>query len=123
MSSEPNLKELYDAISQAIDVAKVKADNALESGNISQSEWQEAKDKWGKLKTTQLEIKGIMINQELQQTLLNNNLDSPKSKIEQATNSLNKSAGKLDDYNDFLSEINNALKIISSTIKAISPLV
>ncbi|MBN3921910.1 hypothetical protein [Nostoc sp. NMS4] len=123
MSNEQNLKDIYDAINQAIDVAEVKADNALKSGNISQSEWQEAKDQWGKLKTTQLEIQGIMINKELQQTLLNNNLDSPRSKIEQATNSLNKSAGKIDDFNNFLSEIDKALKLAGSTIKFIAPLV
>ncbi|WP_017742764.1 hypothetical protein [Scytonema hofmannii] len=35
----------------------------------------------------------------------------------------NESAGKIDDFNNFLSDINNALKIVGSTIKAISPLI
>ncbi|MEI2582029.1 hypothetical protein [Scytonema sp. PRP1] len=50
-------------------------------------------------------------------------MSRPRSKIEQATNRLNKSAGKIDDFNSFLSEIDKALKIVGSTIKAISPLI
>ncbi|WP_414584018.1 hypothetical protein [Scytonema sp. PCC 10023] len=60
-----------------------------------------------------------MIDEELKKKLLNNNLDSPRSKIEQATNSLNKSAGKIDYFNKYLSKINNPLKIVGSTIKFI----
>jgi hypothetical protein len=123
MSNEQNLKDIYEAITQAINVAKQKANEALDSKQISESEWQQQKDKWGKLEITQVEIKGIMMNAELKTELLNNNVNSPISKIEKATNRLEKSAGKIDDFNNFLSDIDNALKIAASTIKAISPLI
>jgi glutathionylspermidine synthase len=123
MANEQKLEDIYEAVTKAIDVARVKADNALNSGKISESEWQEAKDKWGRLEITQLEIKGIMIDEELKKKLLKNNPDSPISKIEQATNRLDKSAGKINDFNNFLSEIDKALKIVGSTIKFISPLI
>jgi glutathionylspermidine synthase len=122
MSNEPKLEEIHEAITKAIDVARVKADNALNSGEIAESEWLKAKNKWGKLEITQLEIKAIIIDEKLKTKLLNNNLDSPLSKIEQATNRLENSAGKIDDFNSFLSEIDKALKLVGSTIKFISPL-
>ncbi|MEH2008514.1 hypothetical protein [Nostoc sp.] len=123
MANKQNLEKIYEAINKAIDVATVKADDALKSGKISESEWQTAKDKWGKLEIKQSEINGIIIDKEFHKKLLNNNLESRISKIEQATNSLNKSAGKIDDFNNFFSQIENALQIVSSTIKAISPIV
>ncbi|MEH1901585.1 MAG: hypothetical protein V7L04_09255 [Nostoc sp.] len=123
MANKQNLEKIHEAINKAIDVATVKAEDALKSGKISESEWQKAKDKWGKLEIKQSEINGIIIDKEFHKKLLNNNLESRISKIEQATNSLNKSAGKIDDFNNCFSEIENALQIASGTIKAISPIV
>ncbi|MDZ8260744.1 hypothetical protein [Nostoc sp. ChiQUE01b] len=123
MANEQNLEEIHAALTQAIDVAEAKANNALKFGKISESEWLEAKDKWGRLETVKSQINGLITDKKIQMTLLNNNPDSSISKIEQATNSLNKSAGKLDDFNNFLSQINNALTIAGITIKAISSLI
>ncbi len=123
MLNEQDLEEIHEAITKAIDIARVKADNALKSGKFSESEWQEVKDKWGGWEITQLEIKDIMIDEELNLKLLDNNPDSPLSKIEQATNRLDKSAGNIDDFNNFISEIDRALKNVGSIIKSIAPFI
>lgn len=122
MANKQNLEEISQTVTKAIDVAKEKANNALESGIISDSEWQKAKDEWGKWETIESEINGNIFNEKLN-NILNNDLNSHRSQIEQATNRLNKSAGKIEDFNNFLSAINNGLKLVVSTIKPFSPIV
>ncbi|MBH8577984.1 hypothetical protein I8752_34555 [Nostocaceae cyanobacterium CENA369] len=122
MDNQQNLEEMLQALTKAIDVAKEKANNALESRMINDSEWQKAKDEWGKWETIESEINESISNEKIK-NILNNDLNSPRFQIEQATNHLNKSAGNIEDLNDFFSEINNGLKLVVSTIKLFSPIV
>jgi hypothetical protein len=122
MDNKQNLEEILQALTQAINVAKEKANNALESRIITDSEWQKAKDEWGKWETIESEINESISNEKIN-NILNNDLNSPHFQIEQATNHLNKSAGNIEDLNNFFSEINNGLKLVVSTIKLFSPIV
>ncbi|WP_448265558.1 hypothetical protein [Nostoc sp. DSM 114159] len=122
MANNQNLEKIRQTLTEAINTAKKKANNAFESGIIDDSKLQKAKDEWGKWETIESYISGMISDEQLNK-ILKNDPNSLRSQIEQATNRLNKSAGKIEDLNNFFSEINSALKIVSSTMKAILPIV
>ncbi|MDZ8225113.1 hypothetical protein [Nostoc sp. ChiVER01] len=121
MANNQNLQEIRQTLTKAINAAKKQADNALKSGIIDDSKWQKAKDEWGEWETIESYISGMISDEQLNK-ILKNDPNSLRSQIEQATNRLNKSAGKIEDLNNFFSEINSALKFFSN-INAILPIV
>ncbi|MBO3459866.1 hypothetical protein G7B40_030320 [Aetokthonos hydrillicola Thurmond2011] len=118
MANNQNLKNILNPVDEAITRAKESPYYV----NLNNSELQKANDKLEELERIKSKIMGKIFEQEIQEKLLNQDPDSPRSQIEQATDRLNKSAGKIEDFDNFLSDIDKALNIVSSIIKAISPI-
>lgn len=113
-----NLKKIRAALTNAINVVRTEANAAFDSREISDSEWQQAKDKWGELETDESELQGLINELELE-FILDTDVNSPRSRILQATNRLENAARNIDEFGSFLSEIANVINIFASTVKAI----
>ncbi len=114
-----NLKKIHQELTAAIDVAKTEANKAFESRKISDQEFLQAKDEWGKLEVQESKLRGLIMAKELDFILNINEEDSPSSRILQATNRLRSSARDLDNFGSFLSAIADVIKIAGSVITAI----
>ncbi len=114
-----NLKIIRQDLGDAIDVIRNKALEAYESRKISRSNLLKAKNEWGKLENSYIELAGLIMNKELD-FILDTDVESPHSRIIQATNSLENAAQRIDNFASFLSEIGRVLGIFTSITKAIS---
>ena len=114
-----NLKKSRQALTEAINVVRKKANDAFDARKISDSKWQQIKDKWGELETKESELQGLLNQLELD-FLLNTNVESPRSRILQATNRLENAARNIDEFGSFLSEIANVINIFTNIVQAIT---
>jgi hypothetical protein len=107
-------------LSSTIEVVKKEAGKARDfhPPKISDQQFQQAQVEWGKLETQESTLQGLIMTLELD-FLLDTNVDSPKSRIMQATNSLKTAAQRIDNFRSFLSEIGKVVGIFASTINAI----
>jgi hypothetical protein len=113
-----NLKRIRAELTNTINLVRTEANNAFDARKISDSEWQQAKDEWGKLETQESELQGLINSLELE-FILDTNVESPRSRILQATNRLEAAARNIDEFGSFLSEIAKVIDIFASTITAI----
>lgn len=113
-----NLKRIRAELTSTINVVRTEANNAFDTREISDSQWQQAKDEWGKLEILEIELQGLINHLELG-FILNTNVESPRSRILQATNRLEAAARNIDEFGSFSSEIAKVINIFASTITAI----
>ncbi|MBE8998812.1 hypothetical protein IQ274_11435 [Nostoc sp. LEGE 12447] len=124
MTTELNidhLKEIHDQLTNTIKFLSEEAGKARDDGRIDSTKFIQAKDKWGKLETKAIELQGLIDGVKLG-SILNNDVNSSYSQILKATNSLQEAAKKIENFEDFLSEIAKVIDIVTSTIKAIKPM-
>ncbi|KST69010.1 hypothetical protein [Mastigocoleus testarum] len=112
-----DLKKIRQELTKLINIIRAEVSDAFDMGEISTQQWLRARDKWGDLETIELELQGYIDYIELD-FILNTNVDSPYSRILQATNSLKNSARNIDNFNNFLSDVTEVLNIFTSTVRA-----
>ena len=112
-----NLKKIRQALTKAINVVREEVNDAFDLGEISVQEWQQAKDGWGKLETIESKIQALINGKELD-FILDTNIESPRSRILQATNKLENAAQNIDNFGKLLSEIANIFNILTNIINA-----
>jgi hypothetical protein len=113
-----DLKKMRQELFNTIEFVKNEAGNARDNGKINDQQFQQAQVEWGKLETKELELQGLIMALQLD-FLLNTNVDSPRSRIIQATERLKTAAQNIEIFGNFLSEIAKVIDIFADTIKAI----
>ena len=113
-----DLKKIRQELEKLINTIREEVSDAFDMGEISTQQFLRAKDKWGDLETIELELQGYIDHKELD-FILNTNVDSPYSRILQATNRLKNSARNIDNFNNFLSDVTEVLNIFTSTVQAV----
>lgn len=115
-----DLQKMREELSNTIEFIRKEAGKArdFDPPKISDRQWQQAKDEWGELETKELELQGEIDKLKLD-FLLNTNVDSPRSRIIQATERLKTAAQHIEIFGAFLSEIGKVIGIFADTIKAI----
>ena len=107
------LKKIRQELTNTIEVVSTKAGEARDANKIDDRQWQEARDEWGKLETQESALQALIDKLKLD-FILDSKVD-----ILQATEKLNKAAQKIDNFDNFLSEIGKVGGIVASTITAI----
>lgn len=113
-----DLKKICQELTKLINTIREEVSDAFDMGEISTQQFLRAKDKWGDLETIELELQGYIDHTELD-FILNTNVDSPYSRILQATNRLKNSARNINNFNNFLSDVTEVLNIFTSTVQAV----
>ena len=113
-----DLKKICQELTKLINTIREEVSDAFDMGEISTQQFLRAKDKWGDLETIELELQGYIDHTELD-FILNTNVDSPYSRILQATNRLKNSARNINNFNNFLSDVTEVLNIFTSTVQTV----
>ena len=113
-----DLKNCRKKLSDLINEIRSKAFDALDDRKISSSEFQDARDNWQMLQIQESRLMGQIMSLELN-FLLDTNVDTPLSKIVQATDKLNAAAINIEDFQKFLGAVTDVIEIFASVIKAI----
>jgi len=114
-----NLSRLLNELTNLIKIIKDEATEARAAREISSSEFIQVKDEWGKLETLQLRLKGLIDSQSLDY-LLDTNVDSPRSRILQATERLKDATRNIDNIGAFLSSVADVISIFGNIAAVIS---
>lgn len=112
------LKALRKELSGTIHIIREEAFKAFEEKEIDQSQFQDAKDYWQELQIKESLLMGIIMSSELD-FLLDTNINSPMSKIIQATQKLKKAARKIEDFQEFLKTVADVIEVFGVVVKAI----
>ncbi len=116
--NKDNLREISNELTSTIAAIKEKALIAVDNEEISDSQFQQARDEYARLETQEIELQGLINSLELE-FILNTSAESPLSQILQATEGLKSAEMKIDEFDSFSSNITEVINIVASTITAI----
>jgi len=116
-----NLDDLKDSrrkLSDSINITRSQAFDALDHHKITSSQFQDAKYNWQMLQIQESQLTGQIISLQLD-FLLDTNVNSPLSRIIQATDKLKAATTNIQEFEKFLGSITDVIEIFASVIKAI----
>ncbi len=116
--NKDDLIEVSQKLTHIIRLLKENAETSRDEGKITAQDFLKAKDKWEKLETKALEMRGV-IDQLTLQEITNPDVNSAYSNIIAATNKLQKAAQKIVNFGNLLTEIANVIDVATSVIDAI----
>lgn len=113
-----DLKQGSQKLTKIIRLLRENAETSRDDGKITAEEFLKAKDKWEKLETRALEMRGVIDRLTLQE-IMNPNVNSAYSNILNATDKLEKAAQKIVNFGNVLTELANVIDAVTSVIDAI----
>jgi 5'-deoxynucleotidase YfbR-like HD superfamily hydrolase len=113
-----DLKACRKELSDSINVTRHEAFEALGDRRISSAEFQDARDYWQQLQIYESKLQGLIMSLQLD-FLLDTNVDSPRSRIVQATDKLKTAARRIQEFQNFLAAVADVIEIFAGVIKAI----
>ncbi|ELS00637.1 hypothetical protein Xen7305DRAFT_00003380 [Xenococcus sp. PCC 7305] len=113
-----DLKSLREELTNTINIIRQEVFKARQDSTISERQFQEARDDWQELQIQENRLTGIIMSLALD-SLLDTNVNSPRSKISKAIQKLNNAAKRIEEFNSFLRAVNDTIEVFGAVIKAI----